>query len=1011
MSHSGFFTIPAGQPFALDLARGLLAGAADPADLARTQLWLPSRRAQRAVQAAFTELSGGKPLLLPEFQLLGESDEEALDILEAGLDQQGPEDRPDAAPLPDAIPALERQILLARQIEAFVIQGRRPSPAQAFKMAEELASLLDQLQRVNSDAGLLADNLPLELAEHWQDMLAFIRIVCDHWPGILATRGQIDPVDRQNRLIARQTALWQAAPPDRPIILAGSTGSQPATRQMMAAVAGLPRGAVIFPGPEPDPARPSGQSPAAALDRLAEDWSEIGKDAGHPLHIVHNTLAELALDPADLHLWPGCLQPEIERRRKRRLLLAEIFRPARQTHRWRRLADEQPELDRTALDGLHLLEAAQDHQQAAMIAGLMREMLEHPGKRAVLVTPDRALARMVQAELKKWQIEVDDSAGVRLSDTLPGRFLQLICETVAADFAPMALASLAKHPLCAAGLPPAEFNRHIRQLEMLGLRGPLAGQGKKGLLDRLADNPGLRGFAETCLFAPLDDLASLMARGAVDLAGLISALGVAAEKLATQDTPESGIARLYHGPAGEAAGRLLAEMAQMQTGWIIRPADFPDLMRRFAEQVIVRSPFETHPNLAILGTVEARLQSADRVILAGLNEGVWPAAFVPDHWMNQTVRQTLGLPDRKWRTALAAHDFMMLAGADEVWITRSRRSTDGPAQPSRWLARLDAVRGAAGLSGLSDMPGWMAGLLDARLASTASPCSPPAPKPPLSMRPRQFSATDFDKLISDPYSIYASKILKLRALPELDERPGAALRGSLVHDILAAFLAAHPSGPLPDDAAARLAGEAARHFAPWSGNIQVAGLWQQRLQIALDWFFENEQARRAGLDRVAVETRGEIELDLPAGQMKVSARADRLEFLADGRLVLVDYKTGAPPPKGQVAGGRATQLLVEAAIAAAGGFPEQAGQPSLIAGLEYWQIRGQSSEAGTIQDVLPDNFDPLEITKLLIRLLALWDDPDQAYLSEPDPAFRPKFSDIRHLARVREWRSWEVDDD
>ena len=1010
MSDTGFFTIPAGQPFALDLARALLAETGGGTALAATQIWLPSRRAQRAVQAAFTELSDGAALLMPNFCLLGEADADALDILEAGQPGFVPADA-----LPDAVHPLARQILLARQIEAFVINGQRPGPAQAFKMAEELAGLLDQLQRagceIGPEAGQLADLLPAEMAIHWQSVLAFVRIVSDHWPALLAEQNKMDPVQRQQKLIDRQIALWQANPPASRVILAGSTGSQPATRRMMRAIAALPAGAVILPGLEgPDD-----------TEDWAEDWAAIGADTGHPLHILHDTLAELEVALERVRLWPGCEPEALARRRKRRLLLAEAFRPAEQSAVWRRLAEVRPELDRGALSGLHLLNASQNYQQAAQIALLMREMLEHPGKRAMLVTPDRALARQVQAELRKWQIEVDDSAGTRLADTMPGRFLQLICEAVASDFAPLALASLAKHPLCAGGLARPAFTRQFQQLEKAGLRGPLAGTGWQGLQDRLADRPDLAAFAQQHIFAPLAGLHALMHTGKPDnmaaLAGLAAALGEAAEKLAAETDPQSGILRLYAGPAGEAAGRLLAELIDCEASWPLAAAEFPALLQSMAEQVTVRSPWETHPNLAILGTVEARLQSADRIILAGLNEGVWPPAFVPDIWMNETARKELGLPDRRWRTALSAHDFMMLAGADEVWITRADRNGESPAQPSRWLARLQAVLTAGGLTAAlpeqkpEQMPGWMQAALQDRLASTATPCPPPAPKPALPDRPRKFSATDFDKWISDPYAIYAARVLHLKALPELDERPGPALRGSLIHKILGKFLESCPTGPLPGDAADQLEKQAAAIFARWSDNSQVAGLWRLRLAAALDWFLAEETRRRSLTERVCPETDGQITLTLPAGEVQVTARADRLELLQDGTVLLADYKTGAPPRKSEVEKGRATQLLVEAVIAAAGGFSEQQGQPGKISALEYWQIKGQAGDAGRVTSVLPADFDSEALQAALTRLIQLYDDPDQPYLSEPDPAVRPKFSEVRHLARVREWRAWEVEDD
>ncbi len=51
------------------------------------------------------------------------------------------------------------------------------------------------------------------------------------------------------------------------------------------------------------------------------------------------------------------------------------------------------------------------------------------------------------------------------------------------------------------------------------------------------------------------------------------------------------------------------------------------------------------------------------------------------------------------------------------------------------------------------------------------------------------------------------------------------------------------------------------------------------------------------------------------GPFTIRARADRIDTLADGRLVIIDYKTGAPPTAKQVEAGFAPQLPLEAMIA------------------------------------------------------------------------------------------------
>ena len=60
-------------------------------------------------------------------------------------------------------------------------------------------------------------------------------------------------------------------------------------------------------------------------------------------------------------------------------------------------------------------------------------------------------ARRVAAELRRWDIAVDDSAGMPLAATPPGSFLRLLATAAAEDFAPVPLLALLKHPLAAGG--------------------------------------------------------------------------------------------------------------------------------------------------------------------------------------------------------------------------------------------------------------------------------------------------------------------------------------------------------------------------------------------------------------------------------------------------------------------------------------------------------------------------------------------------------------------------------
>ena len=129
-------------------------------------------------------------------------------------------------------------------------------------------------------------------------------------------------------------------------------------------------------------------------------------------------------------------------------------------------------------------------------------------------------------------------------------------------------------------------------------------------------------------------------------------------------------------------------------------SDFADLLGALLAQEEVRDRDAPHGGIMIWGTLEARVQGADLVILGGLNEGSWPEPPSPDPWLNRQMRQQAGLLLPERRIGLSAHDFQQAVAAPEVWITRSVRSDEADTVPSRWINRLTNL-----LDGLPDQQG------------------------------------------------------------------------------------------------------------------------------------------------------------------------------------------------------------------------------------------------------------------------------------------------------------------
>ncbi len=976
------YTIPAGIGFAEALVRGLLPEAdRDPLAFARLRLLLPSRRACRTIRDAFLREAQGRALVLPTFSALGDIDDDDLtfsDSIAVGSL---------AASLPPAIPAVRRQAMLAQ-----LIRARDPGLPldRAAALAAELARLMNQAQAEGLGFDGLTNLVPESLAHHWQITLDFLRIVTETWPLVLAEEQALDPIDRRDTLIRLQAQVWAETPPPGRVIVAGTTGSQKSARDLIAVIARLPQGDVILPGLDTD-------MPEA-------EWGLLPEHPTHPQAGLQDLLSALDLPRTAVAIWPGCIGAAQTVPDRARLLAQALSVAAPEDH-----AAEPLDLD-AAIADVRRIDAGSPQEEAMMIAVALRQALETPERTAALITPDRDLARRVAAELARYGVRCDDSAGQPLSGSVPGVFLRLLAEAARDAFAPAPLLALLKHPLTGLGLSLPEARRAAQLLEERVLRGPRPEGGLAGLRTAteaaLAELSPERSARDALILRPyLDRLdaclrpwEAAMATVAENFRTAILAHLTAAEALCATDTLP-GEERLWAGPAGEAAADFLSDLVENAGALVLDdPSDYPALLMSFMGPVAVRQVYDRHPRLAILGPLEARLARPDLMILAGLNEGTWPAEPPGDPWMSRPMRQQFGLPALERRIGLSAHDFVQAAMAPTVIFSRADRVEGTPTVPSRWLQRLDVLLAGQGrkLAG-SALPLWAAALdRPARYA----PHPAPEPCPPVHLRPRSLYVTDIELWRRDPYGLYAKRILGLKALDSLDADPGAAERGQVIHEALDLFVKAYPDG-LPVDALPKLLQIGRTAFGKLLVSPSLHAFWWPRFERVADWFVAEERRRRGGIAAIRTEVTGALTVEGPAGPFTIKAKADRIERTAEGGYRIIDYKTGTPPTETIIQAGYAPQLPLEALIAEVGGFADLPALP--VEALEFWHLSGGSTP-GKIQAVKQAMANLLLETRGgIASLIAHYDDADTPYPVTPRAQFAPRFSDYTHLARVAEW--------
>jgi ATP-dependent helicase/nuclease subunit B len=436
-----WFNIPAHRPFAEDLARGLFEALSPlgPEALADAVVLTPTRRGARALADAFVKAAGGRAVLPPQMRPLGD--------LEAGEPPFEPGDL--ALDLPAAIEPLRRRFELVRLVAELAddVPGGVGSAGAALDLADALGGFFDGLQIEEIDVrDALADLAPGELAEHWEVSRRFLDKALAAWPARLAALGVVDVSERRVRLLRRLAQLWTDAPPRGVLVAAGSTGTAPATRALMVAIAAAPKGAVVLPGVD--------------VNLAERAWRKV--DVQHPQGALRRLLDTANMRRDEIVTWPASTE-ETAAQRWRRRVINEALRPAEETADWLQVIDDLSAQDPNAiaesLRNLSLVSARTEEEAATVAALLLREALETPEQTAALVTPDQGLARRVTAKLARWGVVPDSSAGESLAGSLSGRLAGLVARAAVDPVDPVVLLGLLKHPFARLG-DCTTFERH-----------------------------------------------------------------------------------------------------------------------------------------------------------------------------------------------------------------------------------------------------------------------------------------------------------------------------------------------------------------------------------------------------------------------------------------------------------------------------------------------------------------------------------------------------------------------
>ncbi|MEB2845258.1 double-strand break repair protein AddB [Rhizobiales bacterium RZME27] len=1056
--HKRFFTVPPAVPFLHTIASKLLDGSLvegfrhdpeDPLSLSKVTIFVPTRRAARVLRSEFVDLLGGRSAILPIIRPLGETDDDS-----GYFDLTAPEEMDLALP----IGGVARLLELARLILAWrnqlplaitAVHSTSPlvapaSPADAIWLARALAELVDSIETEERDWN---DLEKLDTTEHplwWQLTAEFLKIASAFWPARLEELRRSSPARHQSAILRGEARRIVTRQHQGPVIVAGSTGSVPAAADLIASIASLPNGVIVLPG----------------LDRSMsdEDWLLLDDDAfidqrsepaarSHPQFGLSKLLKRLQIDRSEVET----LDLPASDLLVRAATISKALAPAKATDDWSewRTNTDKNELG-TAFSEVSLIEAANEREEATTIAIALRLALEQPGRhgqsQAALITPDRALARRVMAELARFDIIADDTAGAPLSSTLQGTLLTLMLEAILRPGDPVPIIGVIKHPLACFGMPKGDAQEAAHALELLALRGGIGEIEIDKLSDllerRLEEQKADRHTPQWRLSLP--DTAAIQAKELADriataVEPLASCLlgrlasgrgstiklplgewaarsGRVLEGIATDERGD--LSALWSGEAGERLANMLSEVIETDGQMQADGPQWIDIVAALTAAEAVKPKALNHPRIFIFGTLEARLQSVDMLVLGGLNEGSWPGQSVNNPFLSRSMKVDLGLEPPERRIGQLAHDFEMASGTRKLIYSRSMRQGTAPTVASRWLQRLLALGGqdfARTLRARGDVYRTWAALIDDAPSRQVSPR--PSPIPPADMQPTKYSFSEVGRLRRDPYSIYAARVLRLDPLKPFNEEPGAAQRGTLYHRIIDQYTReSHlPGTPAAREAILRLTNTL---FDAEMLPSHVDQIWRPRFIKVAEAFLIWEKDRAADIKETFTELAAGF--DIPEAGIRLTGIADRIDIKASGRADIIDYKTGLSPSVNQARSLLDPQLALEAAALLAGGFKNM---PALTPEeLTYVRLRpGERFATDTINNEFaketartqPKSAIDLanESRGQLAGFVNLLRSGKAGFSSRLVPMMQSAYDgDYDHLARVAEWSTAEFEE-
>lgn len=930
--------------------------------LSEVKFFLPNRRSCREFREVF--LAKKTNTILPQIKAISDiSYEDFFDFLPSNEAKEAIDELLKIK----ALSSSDYLFFLSKEIQKLAIFGHDLDFEQAFKIAINLQSLFDEIEREEIDLKKLAGIDDSNLSQHRLLTLDFLKNFHIQIKSSLLKEDVFFTTASQNFIIQKFVSLLEKQGSKAPIVIAGSTGSVSFSSKLIRAVA---------------------QKNYVILHGASDENFEV---ENHPQFFLNRLIKFLEIEKKSIQRIAEekfCLSSKT-----RQKMISLMMLPSSETLKWQEIS-QHLDVEKTKQDlakNFRLIEAKNEIEEAKIIKLILQESLENK-KTAALITNNEKLAKIVRLELGQSLLPFNDTRNLSIFNSPLVNFLLLILELIESDFNSHSLLAVLKNSLCTY----SQDQNILADFEIKILRQDRFDSGLSGIFEKLAGDDILRKFFED-FFVDLEILKQVqddMVGGAKirsdfnrdqlpprhpELVSVSPTL--ASQTKALIQIVENLSKKTWHQLLEQEPAQVelfeFFEKLKTQTEITLNSKNILSSFRTLLSQISYFEKSDAAAPIQILSTIEARLLNYDLVIIASLNEGDFPE-IESENWLGKKIKKDLGIDRTLKKVGQSAYDFCNYLSNESVVMTRCKSSNGAVLIESPFLLKFKTICQKIGIN-LNFGEKYFFQLAQKTNVESRKIVAP-NPKPKIEFRPKKISFTEISQLLANPYDIYAKKILQLKELEKIDFEPSYTEFGSFVHEALEEFV----KNPHEQNFLEKAQKIFEKYFLFSESQLTW---WPKFENIFAEFVQENERF-------LNLPNRVEIPAETSIGGMIIRGKIDRVITNKNGELEIFDYKTGQIPSKKDVTLGINPQLTLAALM-----LLEEASE-NKISSLNYWKL--SSSSASEIKKICDQNEEILILVAAakagLTRLFEFFASEENGYTATENSTR----SDYKNLARNEE---------